>query len=488
MQVISTTDSTVYRHIEQLKLRPEIEKLAKELINQIDMPVVFEINYQGDHDYGRRHPVYHNQFWVQIRTQDETSEFERLVLHLLYMGVLERRRIVMPMVLDKHKIYLESLENEIEREGRIKGCKNMLGGLVSLAVTMEANLYLKQYGIDTSSKVKEEKFLVIYHSLQDYIKIQSEKFGFCWYDETALSNIIDMSRICWMNKRYHNKIQQVMKKIKPRKESERYIYLLNRLTKMLYEISNDYESEIITDVSSSIVERAFEILQMNKFSYLKKEYYMRRECEDFDGTKTVRYAFIPEDIDRKEELIRGLRYLNTGLLLLEEYYGYFREMQIPDPHVSILKSDTIQGWADGNKEKGYHITITTGLILLLYDTAKRVDLLDLNLESCRLAISDEEIRDRLYRYALFYVIAHEYVHILHGDCDKSVDNINEKMEQEENANKGAYYLVKKLLFMQYRPLTNDEIKEQQRFFLNYACDQLIFMAARIWCDKVTRRI
>lgn len=54
--------------------------------------------------------------------------------------------------------------------------------------------------------------------------------------------------------------------------------------------------------------------------------------------------------------------MNTALTLVQEYYDYIKNIEVPDTHISLVISEDIQAWANGNKKKGYHISVTTGLV------------------------------------------------------------------------------------------------------------------------------
>jgi len=90
-------------------------------------------------------------------------------------------------------------------------------------------------------------------------------------------------------------------------------------------------------------------------------------------------------------------------------------------------------------------------------------------------LTEEEIRDLLFRYALFYIVCHEYMHIFHGDCDKVADKEEKKRKQERATDKDAKSLVKKILPLQYRHLSNDTMMDFHRFLKNKVCDEHIFM-------------
>ena len=70
----------VVRFVDQLDISDTAKGIAKELVNQIEMPVVFLIDHDLDKQYALRSQANHNQFWVLACHQKEQSEYERIIL------------------------------------------------------------------------------------------------------------------------------------------------------------------------------------------------------------------------------------------------------------------------------------------------------------------------------------------------------------------------------------------------------------------------
>ena len=155
---MKTDESKVIRNIEALNLSKKSEILAQKLIEKIDMPVVFEINSQKDKNYGARHGLYHNQFWVIVKPQSEDSEYERIILSNLYRGIQERRRVLHPAISETYKNTLLKLTPKDVREKRIKISRELIGRIGALATTIDAELFLSEYGIATSNRTKRIQF------------------------------------------------------------------------------------------------------------------------------------------------------------------------------------------------------------------------------------------------------------------------------------------------------------------------------------------
>ena len=88
---------TVIRFVDQLDISNKAKSLAKELVNQIEMPVVFLIDHDFDKQYALRRQTNHNQFWVLACHQKEQSEYERIILSNIYRGIQTRKRFLHPV-------------------------------------------------------------------------------------------------------------------------------------------------------------------------------------------------------------------------------------------------------------------------------------------------------------------------------------------------------------------------------------------------------
>ena len=169
---MKTDESKVIRNIEALNLSKKSEILAQKLIEKIDMPVVFEINSQKDKNYGARHGLYQNQFWVIVKPQSEDSEYERIILSNLNRGIQERRRVLHPAISETYKNTLLKLTPKDVREKRIKISRELIGRIGALATTIDAELFLSEYGIATSNRTKRIQFENRKFLLNDYLAKQ----------------------------------------------------------------------------------------------------------------------------------------------------------------------------------------------------------------------------------------------------------------------------------------------------------------------------
>ena len=59
-----------------------------------------------------------------------------------------------------------------------------------------------------------------------------------------INNIVDWTRICWLNKSYHAGIKNLLGRVYPLTDAERYLRTLDQLVSMLDNIYDEYKEYI----------------------------------------------------------------------------------------------------------------------------------------------------------------------------------------------------------------------------------------------------
>lgn len=485
---MESNESIVIRDVKLLGLGNNAERLAEELIDMIDMPVVFEINSHKDKNYAGRHPLHHNQFWVIVRKQNEKSEYERIILSNLYRGIQERKRLLRSTCADIYINKLMAIKEKAVREKRIEIYCELVGKVNALATTVDAEIFMKTYGIETSSKVKQNQFEDRRNRLQDYLRKQKGILKLHWYPELELHNIIDYSRIAYWNDLYHKEIAHLLGKTYPKTKAIWYVKTLNKMVEMLKSVYEIHKKTPEMDVVSYIIEKTCEIVGLKNIIDIKYEYAMKDLYVLKNGEQASVYSFVPEGISNEKTLIKTIKHINEGILLLQDFYVYIEERIMPDVHVNLIDSRVCAAYADGNAQNGYFISFTTGMLEFIDKSIKTIDIDSLKLNQMIIALGEDEIKNRIYRYALYFVAAHEYAHILNNDCDNSDVEIHIREEREARADKYAYDMMRKVLFMQYRPENETILKAIQKNFINAITDKKLFDIAYEWCREILRKM
>ena len=475
---------TVIRFVEQLDISEKSKEIALKLVEQIDMPVVFLIDHDLDKNYATRSYVHHNQFWVLANHQEDQSEYERLILSNIYRGIQTRKRIACPSPTKEYEFKLNQIKNPNTKSKRIKLYYELLHKISALVTTIDAEAYFKPLGIEIGARQKEKLFLNRISILDEYITIQKRKKDFVWSKEHEYINVLDYARIASFENRYYTTIIDRLKKIQPISVSIRCVKRLNELLKMMDTAKTKYQSNNYEDITLWMAEAIIKIMQLEECAVISSEYALEGTFVMENGNVANVYSFVPEDIPNEKQMIKGIRIVNECILLLQEYYATLLNRTLPDVHANLIQSNHKNAYANIRNSE-YYISLTSELISDIFDSV--YDCINqVNAEYIRI-IGKDIIEQQLIKYSLFYITAHEYAHIINGDCkdgkhaQAECNLINKK---EEQADLFAKELLGKVLFLQYRPnmMTSlfSRIKDMQ---INLTIDPHLLNIACKWCDE-----
>ena len=167
----------------------------------------------------------------------------------------------------------------------------------------------------------------------------------------------------------------------------------------------------------------------------------------------------------------------------------FPNKTLPDAHANLILSNHINAYA--NKfVSGCYLSFTAGLLIEVMRSAQ--DCMATVPPQCVAAIGESAVRSRLTKYALFYITAHEYAHILHGDCEQSTSYkpiLNYLTDREEKADAFAREMLVRILPFQYRPDMQANLLDRiQEFTVNRGIDPVLLRASCDWCDQYFSRM
>ena len=155
---------------------------------------------------------------------------------------------------------------------------------------------------------------------------------------------------------------------------------------------------------------------------------------------------------------------------------------LPDVHANLIDSRHQNAYANRLGGKCY-ISITSGLFLQILHSIST----EIVPPQCVAILGEKEILQRLKKYAIFYIAAHEYAHIINGDCEEAdcyQSTWDLRSRREAAADNFARSILKKVLLLQYRPDMStsvfDRIREMQ---INRSADAILLDIACNWCDQ-----
>lgn len=480
---------TVVRCVDHLDISPECKHIAKELVDQIDMPVVFLIDHDLDKQYALRSQGHHNQFWVLANHHEDQAEYERVILSNIYRGIQERDRFLHPAPCAEYEKSIDLIQDKNRQDEQRKLYYELLRRISSLVSTIDAEQFLKPRGVEVSSKQKQWLYDNRIMLLEEYLEIQREQPYFCWYKEIEYMNMLDYSRIASFCDDYRIGIFHRLKKIRPASAAKRCIKRLTQLMAMIKEAEIKYIHNSQEDIAGWMTQEIVRILELENILVLKREYALVGKFNLETGNCANIYSFVPSDFTDKELNIQAMRHVNECILLIQEFYATFMNRELPDVHANLIHSHHQNAYANRLGEKCY-ISVTSGLFLqILHAVSTEIDKVP---SQCVAILGEQEILHRLKKYAIFYITAHEYAHIINGDCEEADwyqatwDLINKRETAADNI---ARSILKEVLLFQYRPdMRTSLFARIQEMQINRSVDELLLDLACSWCDQYFSRL
>lgn len=480
---------TVIRCIDHLDISAEAKHLATELVAQIDMPIVFLIDHDLDKQYASRSQVHHNQFWVLANHQQEQSEYERILLSNIYRGLQTRKRLLHPIPSIEYENSLNQIKNHKLQVEHRNLYYELLRKISALVTTIDAEQFLKPKGFEVSEKQKQWLYSNRISLLDEYLEIQRQRPLFSWHWEVEYMNILDYSRIALFHPDFYQGIVSRLKKIRPISAANRCINRLSLMISMIKTAEKKYNSDPQEDVANWMTQEIINIMQIDNMLILDCEYVLSGCFYFKDGSHADIYSFIPDDFQNHDIMIKGLRYVNEGILLLQEYYATFSNRNLPDIHANLIYSSRQNAYANVLADNSY-ISITSGILSEIMNSMPE-EINNVPLQYLKM-IGEQEACRRLEKYAIFYITAHEYAHIINGDCMEAEhyqdtwDLINKR---ETAADNFARNTLKKILLFQYRPDMNTSLSSRVREMqINHSVDSILLEISCRWCDQYFLRL
>lgn len=480
---------TLIRFVDQLDIGEDAKRLAYEMLDQIDTPVVFLIDTGLNKNYAGRNAFQHNQFWVTANHQPEQSEYERVILSNLYRGIQARRRF--PEVSPNAAYYakLEAIPDAKTRKERIENYEQLVGRINAITSTIDAEYHLAPKGVIVSEAAKKRSFDNRIGILNRYLEIQRKAPFWRWHKELALHNMLDYSRIAYWKPAYFQGIANRLKYVLPPQDARKFLSQLQQLVRVIQTAKEKYQNEPEADVPTWMINEIIAILQIKDMVCVEYPYSICGSFNLENGEKAPLYSFVPEDIPGEAEMVLGIRHVNEGLLLLQEYSGAIKKQELPDVHANLVFSDYQNAYA--NKQDGkYYVSFTVGMLELLMGTLDQIDIGGVPNEIITL-LGEREVRCRIRKYIIYFIAAHEYAHVLNGDCDRAASMYScgfLNRTKEENADLRAKNMLSNALFLQYRNDPNeDRIRQTHKMLTNAISDKVLFEIACDWCNRAFGR-
>lgn len=440
-------DSTLIRSVPYLKLPKEYEHLANKLIEQSDMPIVFWIDAELPNNYRCRHPLQKNQFWVTIKPNCDENEKLRLILGGIYGAVQEQRRYWRAGIQPEYEAELKSHSNHEHLEAYY----DFLSRLGNIITTLDVEWFLSTYGIHTARRIRKYFFRDRKNRLKEYINLHKPRLTkpyITWYREVEVINLIECGNYYRLGEDYRRDLKKLLNQI-----DMSYLSEVEWVANLINTIQKDHNSTNGAELTERFLNAIIEHFGLDHMVRLCKYEAYSGSYPIGDEDEADVLSYILNTLPRQNDLINWIRIAREFVCVNREAMDY----SSPDITMNLIHTDLCNAYADGNRSSGYSISYTTGQIYKLTDTVKNWKLSE-NLSSLVILIGESEVRRNLLRQVIFYVTAHEYAHIINGDCDRSFQKSTEGLsfssyereEIERNANRIAKQLLHQALPFLYR--------------------------------------
>lgn len=457
---MANSNSPLIRCVEYLNLPDEFEQLARDLMAQSDMPIVFWMNAALPLNFRHRSAGQKNEFWVTIRPGCSETERLRLILGGLYGAVQEQRRYWRTDIHPEYEALLKA-END---PNKLTSYYEFLSRIGNIATTLDVEWFLSLYGISTSRRIRQYYFRDRTSKLKEYIVLHDpQKTQPCvtWSRETEVVNLLEYGNYYRLGAEYRRDLERLL----PRVDSS-YVgevrWVANLIVSMQQSYNGSNGAELTEEFLTAVIEH-FQIEHMVRL--YKHEAYRGIYPIDSENNADV-LSYVLNSWPRQNDLINWLRSAREILCV----YRTEMNFQTPDVTMNLIDSAISNSYADGTSEQGYCISFTNGLIYQITDAAKTWELSS-SLSTLIEHIGEEQARRHLLRQAIFFISAHEYAHIISDDCDRAAQlaaegrdvTPSEREAIEAQADRTAKQIIQQSLPWLYRfPPAPDGEHERMR--------------------------
>lgn len=423
-----TETGDVYRSIDELTLSEEARALANKLLQNIDMNVVYLMNSNRSYNYRNRHSLQHNSFWITIKTGTDQTETERLILAGLYVASTESKRAAKFDLTENYRKVLMSAGNK----QRVENVRTLISKINSAVVTLETNCFLAKYGFQTKSENMNKRFSMFLSEFSGQIQRMKINRN-SWPKEIELCYIIDGGYFSEYSSTYQKQIDIIVNQIP--KTTIKY-YFKNYLAKVI-EIFAKARREFTNeenDARETALSRMRELFKLqDRFEITYPFCFAGQYPVSLDSREKV-ISFVPEEDVNADFITKCFIIANECIIGIQNMF-LTKNITAADPHLNLIQSNMINAYSDGSKQEGYYISVTFGL---LFEISKRIYTLIKDYPSeCDEIITKDEMYDKWFKYTLYWVIAHEFAHIMNGDCDRhslmDTETVSAEQRRDEDA-------------------------------------------------------
>ena len=437
------SNQVLVRDIDRLDISREARNAARELIELIDMPIVFDMDARGDKSVAGRMPGKHNQFWVTVVKGFDKKETERIILAHLFRGVMETLRYPTLKIEDS---FIRKLLNQNKRN-EISSLREFGSAITSFVSSIICECFLDPYKIKTGAAVRLrnqnhilKKWEKRSENKKKLSKFKRNDFKYILLvlhsaNQARVSPDFDKQIISLINRKFpYNVAQKICEDI----------YSFKQLIQNTFSEFNKGNGAFLSErlyekiISSFKLQTVMQIVFPFAYKIGDNDELQRAKMKDV-------LSFVPEDIDNYKFFIKCVRYANSAIVLSQEYSHYILDEELPDVQVYVGMGSKANAYANNDEKNGGSITFTYKMFKKLKWHADNFRI-KTEIEDDSRFVS--ECRERMLKLLIFFITLHEYSHIISGDCNT---NLHQDLEHENHANCSALIALKRIIPYQYRP-------------------------------------
>lgn len=445
--MMKNSESVLIRSIDFLGVNNETKQIAEKLMAQSDMPLVFWMDSELPRNMRARHPEQKNQFWITVQPQADEQERRRLILSGIYGAIQEKKRYWHVEVVSE---YRDKLRMENDR-AHIIALHELMGRLGSLATSLDIEWFLAHYGISTKPEVYQFGFRKYKEMLRNYSRRFKSRKGLAsvkWYREREVHHLITLGNFYRRGREYRRDLKPLLEKI-----DKQYINDVEWVAKAIVNLRTEYNGTNGNQLTERFMRQIIARFHLEDKIFLQISEAYKGSYPLNNGKMVSIFSYIPEDWPNQVQLTQWIRLARNFICIYRESKMY----KVPDITVNLLDTDSCNSFADGTAENGYSISFTAGIINTVNEALKKWNVLA-EIGSMISGFGREETYKQLLRMIIYFITAHEYAHILLGDCDQSAqykaDMLTETEEMrtmmERNADSKAIQMIKVVIKLEHR--------------------------------------
>ena len=320
----------------------------------------------------------------------------------------------------------------------------------SFCLSLASEFYLQPYAITTDRDIRQIKTDYTKRSIREYLDKQKQfpyPALFHWHPENEASNLIECASCARYSPENARWFTEALSLALPPQRACYYCDVLLEILRIAEDARQRYDGSNGEDIINETERRLIEILKLDSMISLEALNAFRSEPSS-DGKYKQIYTFIPVGIEHEGLALKGVRAANECLGLMREM-SYLDKTQLL-PKVSFSMDSDVNMRAYNDHDGKAYILIFLDYLLALEQAVRNYQFSNTSAWIVQTQ-GIEYVRERLFRYAIFYATLHEYGHILHSDFNAPSDDAGLR-QQEARADAFADSHFEKVLLLQYRPI------------------------------------